>query len=78
MLLTVPATNLSTGDIVTAEFKYAHPKPDMQRSGHVVHVDADDGVLVDFGPIVGHRAFREDGNERTSSRWGARIVCTEQ
>lgn len=71
--LTTRIDHVTPGDIVTAVFK-PYMSPDIKRSGIVVHVDDEDGVLVDFGPVVGHRSFRLDGNERTSSRWGARIV----
>lgn len=77
MRLTVPLTNATPGTTVTAELKYSYPKPDITVSGLVVHVDDQDGVLVDFGRGIGHRLFKPDGNERTTSRWGARVTAVE-
>ena len=76
MRLTVPLTNATPGAIVTAEFK-PYMSPHIERSGIVVHVDDEDGVLVDFGPGVGHRCFNQDGNERSTSRWAARVTVIE-
>lgn len=64
--------DLTTGSLVTVEFR---PQTgDLLRPGHVTGVEPDGSVVVYFGPWMGSKVFGPDGFERTSRRWGARLV----